>query len=149
MFLAFNMAMGIINVYAGPGGIYDGEVGRPLIGWSRPPRIGDDFIRLDNGTVVYANQTADYNATIRDVLGFDPIKSPGGSFEDTYGFFSFVIKGLRYMVNILIMPLVGFPLLLADFGVPYYFIFPITTLILIIVIIGMVEFLSNRGGVFS
>jgi len=147
MFICFNLSMGMFNFYNNE---LHTVTGHPLIAYSDEPQINNNnIIRLDNGSVINASNRDEYNQSIRDVLGFDPMEDSSGSFFDIYAFYSFVVKGIRILISILIMPLFGMGLMLNGFGFPMYIVIPIATMNLIIVIVGIVEFLSNRQGVFS
>jgi hypothetical protein len=145
--IGFNLSMGIVNGY---NFLHEADTGHPLVDYEQEQLIRDDFITTDGGKRINASDATQYNESVSGLMQFYPIKdSSAGGFMDYFGFFSFVVRGIRVLVNTVALSLFGFVFLLAEFGVPWYFLTPIASVSLLVVIISIVEILSGRQGVFS
>lgn len=146
MFICFNLALGVLNFY---NGLHEDNTGSPLIPYKMNEQVDSRLIRTDTGATINASDPNDFNSSIQDVIGFDPMVDQQGSFFDLYAFYSFVVKGARILIQMIVMPFFGVPQLLADFGFPAYIYIPVAVMGLLVIVMGLIEFLSNRSGVFS
>lgn len=98
-------------------------------------------IRDGNNNVINASDPDAVQAALQDAAQYKPGPE---SLIDSFGFFSWVVTGGRFLVNGFFMTLTGFPSLMQQFWIPYIAALPIGAILFIIQMIGLYEFFSGR-----
>jgi hypothetical protein len=102
----------------------------------------DSMIVDARGVTVNASDFSSYNDSLQSAASY---KTAPSGITDIFGFFSWVITGIRLIVNLLFMPLFGVPqFFVTHFWVPIFLAGSMGTLLFIIQLIGIYSFATGR-----
>jgi hypothetical protein len=116
--------------------------GHPFIPGTRfEPLFGYSFQDADGNTFDMSDPNS-FNQTITNAVKYRP--APSG-ITDIFGFFSWVITGVRLIANIFITPFYGLPMFLTNnFGIPSFITVGIGAVLGIVQLLGLYEFATGR-----
>ena len=120
---------------------WNAGVNHPLFSMTVRPLIGGYVFRDADNNVANYSSTSSYNSTMQNVAAYKP--APLG-LSDIFGFFSWVITGIKLIINAFFMPLFGFPTLMESFWIPNFITQPFGGLLFILEILGLYEFTTGR-----
>jgi hypothetical protein len=106
------------------------------------PLFGYTFVDADGNTLDFTNSTS-FNQTIQNSVKYRP--APAG-ITDIFGFFSWVITGVKLLVNVFVTPLYGLPQFITNYMyVPSFITTPLGVLLGIVQLLGIYEFATGRS----
>jgi hypothetical protein len=119
--------------------------GHRIVEYQMEPMIKmNTMLKNEKGEVINVSSD-DFNKTIQDLIAY---KSPGDESLDFGSVFTFGLNGLTIMINTFFLPVKGLPDFLGQLGVPTFIVVPIITFIVLLMIIGIIEFVTSRVGWF-
>jgi hypothetical protein len=105
--------------------------------------FNDQNNNVVTGDQLSSGDYSQYNQSMQNFIGYKP--APSG-ITDIFGFFSWVITGIRLLFNAFFMPLIGLPqfLMAEPFYLPAFMAGGLGVLIFILQISAAVEFATSR-----
>jgi hypothetical protein len=106
------------------------------------PLFGYTFKDADGNTVDMSNPDS-FNQTMMNAAKYRP--APAG-ITDIFGFFSWVITGVRLIVNVFITPFYGLPMFLTNnFHIPAFITMGFGAILGLVQLLGVYEFATGRS----
>lgn len=143
--LAFNM-LNFLNICYMTGGTVSGcpleaGTGHMFIPVQYQTWMSYTFRDANNNLVDPNNQTS-WNQTLTNAAEYKP--APTG-ITDIFGFFTWVVNGVKLIINTLLSPIYGFPQFIVKyFWVPEFIMIYISGVLGFIQILGLYEFTTGR-----
>ena len=115
-------------------------VGHPFIVMPAKPLFGYDLTDATGNTASYGNFTQ-WNQTMRDAATYK--QAPSG-ITDIFGFFSWIVTGIKFILNMLFLPIYGFPQWMTNFWIPEFITEGFGAILFIIQLLGIYEWATGR-----
>jgi hypothetical protein len=140
---------GLVDYCHVPGAAIEPGMGKPLFAASYPTLIGFGFTDANNNYINLSDTSpaglAAWNKSITSAAEYRP--APGG-ITDIFGFFSWVVTGMRLIVNIFITPFYDLPMWVSqNFGIIPILTMPFGVALGVLQMIGLFQWATTRPGI--